>query len=117
MRILYIDVLCKSGSTGKIVYELYTRANGDGHEAAVAYGRGAEVREKNIFKFGLDWETRFHALFTRRLCRLFQIEFTAARNDKYIILRSRRTRDQRLEHLFRIPADLVGDRYRVDVSV
>lgn len=65
MRILYIDVLCKSGSTGKIVYELYTRANADGHEAAVAYGRGAELEERNIFKFGLDWETRFHALFTR----------------------------------------------------
>ena len=65
MRILYIDVLCKSGSTGKIVYELYTRANANGHEAAVAYGRGKELAEHNIFKFGLDWETRFHALFTR----------------------------------------------------
>lgn len=65
MRILYIDVLCKSGSTGKIVYELYTRARADGHEAAVAYGRGAELTEDGIFKFGLDWETAFHALMTR----------------------------------------------------
>lgn len=65
MRILYIDVLCKSGSTGKIVYELYTRARADGHEAAVAYGRGAKLEEENIFKFGLDWETAFHALMTR----------------------------------------------------
>lgn len=65
MRILYIDVLCKSGSTGKIVYELYTRARRDGHEAAVCYGRGREVEEESIFKFGLDWETGFHALMTR----------------------------------------------------
>lgn len=65
MRILYIDVLCKSGSTGKIVYELYARACADGHEAAVAYGRGTKLEEENIFKFGLDWETAFHALMTR----------------------------------------------------
>jgi len=40
MKVLYMDVLCKSGSTGKIVYELYTRAVAEGHEAAVCYGRG-----------------------------------------------------------------------------
>ena len=60
-----MDVLCKSGSTGKIVYELYKKASAAGHEAAVSYGRGAEVKEHNIFKFGLDWETKFHALLTR----------------------------------------------------
>ena len=60
-----MDVLCKSGSTGKIVYELYTRAVAEGHEAAVCYGRGAKVEERNIFKFGLDWETKLHALLTR----------------------------------------------------
>ena len=65
MKILYLDVLCKSGSTGKIVYELYRRARAEGHEAAVCYGRGAKVEEENIFKFGLDWETRLHALLTR----------------------------------------------------
>jgi len=60
-----MDVLCKSGSTGKIVYELYTRTVAEGHEAAVCYGRGAKVEERNIFKFGLDWETKLHALLTR----------------------------------------------------
>ena len=49
MKVLYVDVLCKSGSTGKIVYELYTRAVAEGHEAAVCYGRGAKVEERNIF--------------------------------------------------------------------
>jgi len=60
-----MDVLCKSGSTGKIVYELYTGAVAEGHEAAICYGRGAKVQEENIFKFGLDWETKLHALLTR----------------------------------------------------
>lgn len=65
MRVLYIDSVCKSGSTGKIVYALYTAVNENGGEAAVCYGRGADVDEKNIFKFGLRWETALHAALTR----------------------------------------------------
>lgn len=65
MRILYISSVCKSGSTGKIVYSLYTSVNEHGGEAAVCYGRGAELREKNIYKFGLDAETVLHAGLTR----------------------------------------------------
>lgn len=65
MRVLYIDVLCKNGSTGKIVYDLYTQSRADGHTAAICYGRGDRVDEENIYKFGLDWETRLHALLTR----------------------------------------------------
>ena len=34
MRVLYIDSVCKSGSTGKIVYALYTAVNENGGEAA-----------------------------------------------------------------------------------
>lgn len=65
MRIAYIDVNCKHSSTGKIVYDLYTQSRADGHTAAVCYGRGPVVEEEQIYKFGLDWETRFHALMTR----------------------------------------------------
>lgn len=65
MRIAYIDVNCKHSSTGKIVYDLYTQSRADGHTAAVCYGRGSVVEGDQIYKFGLDWETRFHALMTR----------------------------------------------------
>lgn len=65
MRILFIDVNCKNSSTGKIVYDLYTECRNDGNEAAVCYGRGSKIVEQNIFKFGLDTETYFHALLTR----------------------------------------------------
>ena len=65
MKVLLIDVNCKTGSTGKIVYELYTRINAGNDEAAICFGRGKRIDEKNIFKFGLDWETKMHALFTR----------------------------------------------------
>ena len=65
MRILYINVICKHGSTGKITYDLYTQCKDDGHEAVVCYGRGAKLKEPDVYKFGLDWETNVHALLTR----------------------------------------------------
>lgn len=65
MKVLLIDVNCKNSSTGKIVYDLYTAINETGNEAAVCYGRGENIHEKNIFKFGIDIETYIHALLTR----------------------------------------------------
>lgn len=65
MKVLFINSVCKRGSTGKIAYDLYTAVNKSGNEAAVCYGRGKNIREKNIFKFGLDIETYIHALLTR----------------------------------------------------
>lgn len=65
MRVLLIDVNCKGSSTGKIVYDLYSYLNSCGNEASICYGRGALVDEPHIFKFGLDFETRIHALLTR----------------------------------------------------
>lgn len=65
MRVLYIDSVCKSGSTGKIVYKLYTEVRAHGGEAAVCYGRGKNIGEENTLKFALDWETALHAALTR----------------------------------------------------
>lgn len=65
MKVLQIDVNCKSGSTGKIAYDLHTQLVKDGHTSAVCYGRGEKINEPNIFKFGYDWETKIHAALTR----------------------------------------------------
>lgn len=65
MRVLIIDVNCKHGSTGKIAYGLYSYLLSRDDEAAVCYGRGPKIKEKNIYKFGLDWETYLHAFLTR----------------------------------------------------
>lgn len=65
MKVLLIDVNCKNSSTGNIVYNLYNYINSSGDEAAVCYGRGPKIEEKNIFKFGIDVETYLHALLTR----------------------------------------------------
>lgn len=65
MRVLQIDVNCKSGSTGKIAYDLHTQLIKDGHTSAVCYGRGEKINEPNIYKFGYDLETKIHAALTR----------------------------------------------------
>ncbi len=65
MKILLIDVNCKYSSTGKIVYDLYTRLNADGHEARIAYGRGDVIDEPGIYKFGIDSETKKHGVLAR----------------------------------------------------
>lgn len=64
-RILYIDVVCKYGSTGKIVYDLCHVMHERGYDAAVCYGRGEDIKERDIYKFGLDWETNIHAGLAR----------------------------------------------------
>ena len=65
VRVLYIDVNCKNSSTGMLVYTLYQGLEKSGHSAAVCYGRGTKIKEKNIFKFGIDLETFLHAGLTR----------------------------------------------------
>ncbi|WP_051563231.1 glycosyltransferase [Butyrivibrio sp. LB2008] len=65
MKVLLIDVNCKSSSTGQIVYNLYSYINAQGGEASVCYGRGPVVNERNIYKFGIDVETYLHAFLTR----------------------------------------------------
>lgn len=64
-RVLLIDVNCKFSSTGKIVYNLFKGLKKDGREATICYGRGDEIHEEGIYKFGLDWETNIHAGLAR----------------------------------------------------
>lgn len=65
MKVLLIDVNCKSGSTGKIVYDLHGGLLSDGYKSSICYGRGKKIKEDNVFKFGIDIETNLHALLTR----------------------------------------------------
>lgn len=69
MKLLFINSVYNWGSTGKIVASLRAYCQNEGIETAVCYGRTmTEVKplpEKNIFQFGLDSETKLHALLTR----------------------------------------------------
>ncbi len=69
MKILFVNSVYNWGSTGKIVRSLFKACEENGINAAVCYGRILSAKkpspEKNVYKFGFDWETKLHALLTR----------------------------------------------------
>ena len=65
MKILLLDVNYKSGSTGKIVYDLKQELEKEGHEVLACYGRGKKVAEKSVMKFAYAFETLIHAFLSR----------------------------------------------------
>lgn len=65
MRIALIDVNYGTGSTGKIVADIFSYSRKTNDEVCVFYGRGKKVKEKNVYKFGYDLETFLHAIIAR----------------------------------------------------
>lgn len=65
MNILFVNTVCGTGSTGRIVVEQYKKAELEGHTCMVAYGRGDSPREINGYRIGSDFDMYFHAFMTR----------------------------------------------------
>lgn len=65
MKILFINSVYKTGSTGKIVYDLKRELEKNGHETYVCYGRGQDFKEKGVVRFSYNLETLFHAFLSR----------------------------------------------------
>lgn len=54
MKVLQINCVFNEGSTGKIVCDLHTQLQNNGHESIVCYGRGRRVNQSNIYKVALN---------------------------------------------------------------
>ena len=68
MRVLFINAVCGTGSTGKICAELAEKYELDGCEVKIAYGRHAYVPEKYqkyAVRIGSDLDVKLHAVLTR----------------------------------------------------
>jgi glycosyltransferase involved in cell wall biosynthesis len=65
MRILQVNVVYKSGSTGKIVYDIHSQLLRDGHESIVCYGRGRPLDEASVYKISPEWEGKLQAFYSR----------------------------------------------------
>lgn len=50
MKILQINCVYKTGSTGKITYDIHTGLKAKGIDSIVCYGRGDKVREPGVYK-------------------------------------------------------------------
>lgn len=64
MKVLQINTVFETGSTGRIAYDLANAINMNGDECFVAYGQGHTTYEKS-FKIGTKLENHFHNLFSR----------------------------------------------------
>lgn len=68
MRVLLINEVLGTTSTGKICAQIAEKMEADGHEVKVAYGRWADVPEKYkkfAYRIGTDTDVKIHALQTR----------------------------------------------------
>ena len=65
MRILQINTVCGTGSTGRIVVDIHKSLCEKGHESIIAYGRGKCYNTKNIIKIGNTLDFYIHAVKTR----------------------------------------------------
>lgn len=70
MRVLLINAVCGTGSTGKICVQLAREYEEKGDTVKIAYGRDGNVpdnAQKYAVRIGTDWDVRFHGLRTRLL--------------------------------------------------
>ena len=65
MKVLQVNCVYKTGSTGKIVYDLHTELQKCGMESIVCYGRGAKCDELNVYKTCGELYSKFNNLLTR----------------------------------------------------
>jgi len=70
MRVLLINSVCGTGSTGRICADLAKQFEKEGHEVRIAYGRVKKIpqeMEKYGYYIGSAMEVRFHGLLSKTL--------------------------------------------------
>lgn len=65
MKILQINSVCGTGSTGKIAVDNYKKHLAEGNESWIAYGRGEGKNCNHTIKIGTDLDINYHGLYTR----------------------------------------------------
>lgn len=67
MRVLQINTVCGTGSTGRIALDIHNILIEQGHESKTAYGRGEANNCSDTIKIGNKFDFYIHALKTRIL--------------------------------------------------
>ena len=67
MKILQINTVCGTGSTGKIAVDIHKLAKSKGYESKIAYGRGEakDIDPSDGIRIGNDLDMYIHAALTR----------------------------------------------------
>jgi hypothetical protein len=70
MKVLQVNTVCGTGSTGRIAADIHKMLIHQGHESIVAYGRETAHNCDNTIKIGNNLDFYTHALKTRILDKL-----------------------------------------------
>lgn len=65
MKILQINSVCGTGSTGKIAVDNYKKHKQQGIESWIAYGRGESKNCDHTIKIGTNFDVYYHGIMTR----------------------------------------------------
>ena len=65
MKVMQINCVYNSGSTGNIVYDLHNELKANGIESVVCYGRGKKVKEENVYKTCGELYSKLNNLWSR----------------------------------------------------
>ncbi|WP_407269712.1 glycosyltransferase [Radiobacillus sp. PE A8.2] len=65
MRVLQINTVCGTGSTGRIATDIEAILKEDGHESYIAYGRGLPNNSDTAIKIGTKFDNYTHVAKTR----------------------------------------------------
>lgn len=65
MKLLQINSLVNSGSTGRIAEDIGQLAINKGWQSYIAYGRSERPSKSNLIKIGTEWDVKMHGIQTR----------------------------------------------------
>ncbi len=65
MKVLQVNCVYNTGSTGKIVYDVHTELLKHGEESVVCYGRMTKTADTNVYKTCGELYSKFNNLLTR----------------------------------------------------
>jgi len=65
MKVLQVNTVCGTGSTGRIATDIYKILEKQGYESSIAYGRGSAPKDINSIKIGTDFNNYMHVAKTR----------------------------------------------------
>lgn len=65
VKVLQVNCVYKTGSTGKIMHDIHTELQKRGIESVVCYGRGEKINEPNVYKTCGELYSKFNNLLTR----------------------------------------------------
>lgn len=65
VKVLQINTVCGTGSTGRIAVDLHNVLKEQGHECVIAYGRGKAPAGVSTIKIGSDLSVNIHGVLSR----------------------------------------------------